>query len=627
MSSAAGDTPRLARVIRAPLGALLRGRTQHLWQGMIARAELPAPLHALATEVVKRTRLWPGERADVARELCTHFADGLSAGRAPDELARAFGGPRDAARMIRRAKRRCRPLLWFLWLRAWQALGAFVGVTILFYAVLLVRFSMGEPTITRNFTREINQSILSSPPEDRAWPVYARVVTAFGQPPVSSAAHGDFFAARPGDPEWDALAGYLRAHSDDLDELRLATRLPAMGLPLTDAVPPELHGLQRRVAAASNLPEPTFNPPSDNPMMVSVLLPNLGHARMLARALCADARLACSDGDPERALADWTAALDLSAHQVEHRTLISALVSIAIDALVFERVGEALAEDPSAFTDAQLARLAHRLGAVREMPLADAMEGERAFFLDVLQRAYTDDGKGDGRITPEGFALMHGFTEGVGSDAGASDHFSGAALLAIDVGRKRMRETHERVLDATLRYAQIRLWRRGTLETTAEIERIAADPIRRASMMPIVILTPALEKAALAGDFHALRRDVTLTVIALELHRRRQGAYPATLDALVPAFIPAVATDLFIGEPVRYLLGGAPWSDGKPVLYSVGANLEDDGGEVVGPNAQPHWQPREVVERWKAGNDPALRAYRGDWILWPKPPEPKKPAE
>jgi len=47
-------------------------------------------------------------------------------------------------------------------------------------------------------------------------------------------------------------------------------------------------------------------------------------------------------------------------------------------------------------------------------------------------------------------------------------------------------------------------------------------------------------------------RRITLVAVALELHKLDHGAYPDTLDALSPAILPAVPTNLFTGLPMIY---------------------------------------------------------------------------
>ncbi|MGA2855121.1 MAG: hypothetical protein ABSE90_13470 [Verrucomicrobiota bacterium] len=66
-------------------------------------------------------------------------------------------------------------------------------------------------------------------------------------------------------------------------------------------------------------------------------------------------------------------------------------------------------------------------------------------------------------------------------------------------------------------------------------------------------------------------------VCALERYRLATGQYPATLDALSPQFIEKIPHDIIGGEPLIY----RPTADGKFLLYSVGWNEKDDGGQDV----------------------------------------------
>lgn len=65
------------------------------------------------------------------------------------------------------------------------------------------------------------------------------------------------------------------------------------------------------------------------------------------------------------------------------------------------------------------------------------------------------------------------------------------------------------------------------------------------------------------------------TACALERFHLETGAYPdSDLSELVPAFFPAVPPDLIDGKPVRF----RKTPEGRYLIYSVGANLSDDGG-------------------------------------------------
>ena len=64
----------------------------------------------------------------------------------------------------------------------------------------------------------------------------------------------------------------------------------------------------------------------------------------------------------------------------------------------------------------------------------------------------------------------------------------------------------------------------------------------------------------------------TRLLLALKGYKMDKGGLPETLDELVPAYIEAVPPDDFDGRPFRY-------SASRKVIYSVGKNLTDDGGD------------------------------------------------
>ena len=92
--------------------------------------------------------------------------------------------------------------------------------------------------------------------------------------------------------------------------------------------------------------------------------------------------------------------------------------------------------------------------------------------------------------------------------------------------------------------------------------------------------------------------DQTLIACGLERYQLTHFAYPATLDALVPACIDELPHDIMNGEPYHYRLN----ADGTFLLYSVGWNQTDEGGKVV----------------YKQDNPRAIDYEQGDWV-WPTP--------
>jgi hypothetical protein len=95
--------------------------------------------------------------------------------------------------------------------------------------------------------------------------------------------------------------------------------------------------------------------------------------------------------------------------------------------------------------------------------------------------------------------------------------------------------------------------------------------------------------------------EMAVTAIAIKRYELRHGGPPPDLAALVPDFLSAAPRDLMDGETVRYRLH----ADRTFALYSVGADMQDNGGSAV--SAQP------------ASNHHLASPWDGlDWV-WPWP--------
>lgn len=100
-------------------------------------------------------------------------------------------------------------------------------------------------------------------------------------------------------------------------------------------------------------------------------------------------------------------------------------------------------------------------------------------------------------------------------------------------------------------------------------------------------------------------RNIVITAIALKRYQLKYGSYPDSLSKLIPQFLPAVLPDPIDGKPLRYRLN----TDGTFLLYSIGSNDKDDGGnpalDVTSSSVNPNW----------------LNAHALDWV-WPQPATP-----
>jgi hypothetical protein len=96
-------------------------------------------------------------------------------------------------------------------------------------------------------------------------------------------------------------------------------------------------------------------------------------------------------------------------------------------------------------------------------------------------------------------------------------------------------------------------------------------------------------------------KQLTTATIALERYRAQHASYPNTLAALAPQFLNEVPRDPIDGQSMRYRLN----SDGSFLLYSIGDDGKDDGGDPTSLKATNAVQ-------WQSGRD---------WV-WPQPATP-----
>jgi hypothetical protein len=128
-------------------------------------------------------------------------------------------------------------------------------------------------------------------------------------------------------------------------------------------------------------------------------------------------------------------------------------------------------------------------------------------------------------------------------------------------------------------------------QITTNVNMLARSPQKVRyyfSMMGIPNYMKACE-TAVRGE---TERQMALAAIALKRFQLRHGQWPPSLEALVPEFLPAVPYDFMGAKPLSYHLK----IDGGYVLYSVGEDGKDDGGDPTssgGPGGL--WTGRDAV--------------------------------
>jgi hypothetical protein len=101
--------------------------------------------------------------------------------------------------------------------------------------------------------------------------------------------------------------------------------------------------------------------------------------------------------------------------------------------------------------------------------------------------------------------------------------------------------------------------------------------LSRIRYMGVLMLAPAMEQAARAAARCEARRRCTLLGLAAHRHRLKHGQLPTSLGDIDAALVGELErTDPFDGKPLRARLVADVF-----VIYSVGDNEQDDGGQVT----------------------------------------------
>ena len=322
----------------------------------------------------------------------------------------------------------------------------------------------------------------------------------------------------------------------------------------------------------------------------AALLPHLTVLRRFSQIAVLQANARLSLGQTEAALDNLRLAFRLADSIAAEPVLVSGLVQIAILELALQPVWEGLARRQ--WSDAQLIALEKQLSAVDMLAgYPRAIRGEQAFGIKGIDfirdnprmaGALLDD------VGPEHSATLMTF----------------APSGWLEQNKAFIVHLHQEfslpVIDLEKRLFRFDVYQRAK-EYEPKIK--TAHPYRVLGGM----LFPAVLNVAEKYAQSQAALDLARVACALERHRLKHGAFPETTTALVPEFLPKLPHDLMSGTALKY----RRTADGKFILYSVGLNETDDGGEVVlgtGKPARPDFKRGDWV--WSYEEKPAMEQAR-----------------
>jgi hypothetical protein len=223
-----------------------------------------------------------------------------------------------------------------------------------------------------------------------------------------------------------------------------------------------------------------------------------------------------------------------------------------------------------------------------------AFAGEHLQALDVLQSIYTDDGRGNGRLLLTQLAKFHEggdpMTAELPKDSWLSYKAANlAGLFAVD--RREQKQMVDDYYANCRRFSKL-AWQERDTDSNNPDEYLNSLTATRGFFLGII--GPSTKKALRARDTLNLELAGTILMLRIEAHRARNGQYPASLADLDRSGDPPdrdVTLDPFTRLPFGYRRIDAAADPGERpyLLYSLGRDLTDDGGEEAGDRFDALW--------------------------------------
>lgn len=330
-----------------------------------------------------------------------------------------------------------------------------------------------------------------------------------------------------------------------------------------------------KLATAARVPKCYFKCESESGALMEVILAEAPQTaiRNPGRVTSARARLRLLENNVDGAVDDVATLLRVGRHMHSQPTMIQYMIGFVFDAWGYDILLDVprLASGPVDYE--------RIIGSLKDADRASPrpfrqFQTEKLMAWDFLQR-YLSDADGDGRLEmpspPEWFVT--------GTGTLRRPRTLDSLLSEIDEVFDALREVFVRDYQQAKRRAEVvdelMATKKGTLVGT---------------LLPS--LTPvALFQRRVIADRHAYR-----VIFYLHAYHAKNNRWPEKLDQALSKSAARRLIDPFSNKPFGYRL-----KDGRPLLYSVGENGLDDGGEVFrDADGKPGW------------------GKTGDFVYWPR---------
>jgi hypothetical protein len=568
--------------------------------------KLPPCVAEYIRQVLKKMRYRRKVRQGVQAELAAHFEDELKDCKTDEnreqkakQLITDFGDVKLLAVLLRRAKKRCRPFWRTIVARTFQA----VGMLILCFIVYVVWFFSGKPVITTNYVAELNR--IASPGVDKglnAAPFYDNAIALYVEEPDIMRELVTNWPRDFSDEEMVAIENWINNNSACFEQIKLASEKP--------------YYWQKYESKSGG--------------MLSVLVPSLYEYRRITRLIVWRAKIRAYQGQVKDAFDDILMCYRLGMHRKVPTTLIEQLVGFSIEAIAVDTARMVLGKvDVDRETLNGFQRSFEKL--VEKNNFTMQLDGEMLSLYDEIQRSFTD-GLGDGHIIPkhigELFPKVQIITILPSSGASVSPPTKqkpGWLSKFISTVRHEICEPGGFIYEGgrfvkksgymlflhpdkreTYQAAQELhdYWENLTVKTPGQIRKEQIDTEKETEQIIkgnilLEMLAPALGRVSEITHEKKAETHALLSILALMRYNNDNGLYPEKLQELITnGYLKELPMDPYSDRSLAYKK-----TDTDFILYSVGPNFKDDGGEL-GKDSDGR------VRKWRKN---------GDTVFWPVP--------
>lgn len=447
--------------------------------------------------------------------------------------------------------------------RKWRYVPALMGCVLLISAVMawrLISLVCAEPTIKIDYLAEYNR--ITKPadydPARDAAPHYERLFSELTALAESLTTRHKAWPPELEPNEVDALQTWATANSSALEEMRKAAQCPYWWV----------------------------EKESSDGSMAGIGQKHVAEQREFSWGVALFAKYKASRGDTDGSLR-YLADLHMTGmHRSRGDTLVEQLVGLAVCELSYEAVRVVLSK-----CDVPLGEVARMreifASRIPQIEVPRFARGEFLVALDAIQRCFTDDAGGDGRLIPK---YLYSMKKDGGLYVAPLSYPEAVWICLSHPGRKETLQTYHVFYEKLKKLALEPPWqlhaRSATctdeLNTIVEGNFFLQDGIQ------------AFEGVIEIGWRSRTHGEATKAILAILAYRARTGHFPDSLAELVAVGgLDGVPIDPYSGKPLVYKIVGKDFA-----LYSVGADFSDNDGLTT---SRSWFETGEV----------------GDYVFWP----------